>query len=202
MIQNRKQNQKQLCNTYWRSYKKSEVKIMNIIKKIKRILRPGAYTIEELRKHGVKVGENCAIYTRDIDINHGFLITIGNNVTLSSARILAHDGSTKRALGYSRVGRVTIGDNVFVGAGAVICVTIGNNVIIGAGAVIAKDIPEDSVVVGNPAKVIGSATAYIEKNKAMMNDSNVWNSHYSEKSESEKDQMFKVLSETRIGFDV
>lgn len=177
---------------------------MKILNKIKRLLRPGVYTPEELRKRGVKVGENCTIWTRDIDINHGFLITIGNNVTLSNAKILAHDGSTKRALGYSRVGRVTIGDNVFVGAGAVILpgVTIGNNVIIGAGAVIAKDIPEDSVVVGNPAKVIGSTTAYIEKNKAMMNDSNVWNSHYSEKSEQEKDQMFKVLSETRIGFDI
>ena len=81
-------------------------------------------------------------------------------------------------------------------------VTIGNNVIIGAGAVIAKDIPEDSVVVGNPAKVIGSTAAYIEKNKAMMNNSNVWNVHYAEKSEKEKAEMLDVLSETRIGFDV
>ena len=117
---------------------------------------------------------------------------------------MAHDGSTKRALGYSRVGRVTIGDNVFVGAGAIILpgVTIGNDVIIGAGAVIAKDIPDDSVVVGNPASVIGSTAAYIEKNRAMMNDSNVWNVHYAQKSEEEKAQMQKVLSETRIGFDV
>lgn len=177
---------------------------MKIIKRIKRFLRGGGYTPDELRDYGIKVGENCVIWTRDIDINHGFLITIGNNVTISNAKILAHDGSTKRALGYSRVGRVTIGDNVFVGAGAIILpgVNIGNNVIIGAGAVIAKDIPQDSVVVGNPAKIIGSTAAYIEKNRAMMDDSNVWNVHYSEKSEEEKAQMFKELSKTRIGFDV
>lgn len=175
-----------------------------LLKKFKQFFGGGSYTPDELRKRGVKVGENCVIWTRDIDVNHGFLITIGNNVTLSNAKILAHDGSTKRALGYSRVGRVTIGDNVFVGAGAIILpgVTIGNNVIIGAGAVIAKDIPEDSVVVGNPAKVIGSTAAYIEKNKAMMNNSNVWNVHYAEKSEKEKAEMLDVLSETRIGFDV
>lgn len=176
-----------------------------ILRKIKRILRGGStYTSEELRKYGVRIGENCAIWTRDIDVNHGFLIDIGNNVTISNAKILAHDGSTKRALGYSRVGRVKIGDHVFVGAGAIILpgVTIGNNVIVGAGAVISKDVPDDSVVVGNPARVIGSVAAYIEKNKAMMNDSNVWNTHYAEKSEEEKAQMVSVLSETRIGFDV
>ena len=177
---------------------------MKIIKKIKRLLLGGGYSPKELRDYGVKVGENCVIWTRDIDINHGFLITIGNNVTLSNAKILAHDGSTKRALGYSRVGRVTIGDNVFIGAGSIILpgVTIGNNVIIGAGAVIAKDIPEDSVVVGNPAKIIGSTTAYIEKNRRMMNESNVWRTHYSEKSEEEKTQMIEELSKTRFGFDV
>lgn len=174
-----------------------------ILNKIKRFLG-GTYTPEELRQRGIKIGENCVIWTKDIDVNHGYLITIGNNVTLSNAKILAHDGSTKRYLGYSRVGRVTIGDNVFVGAGAIILpgVTIGDNVIVGAGAVIAKDVPNDSVVVGNPAKVIGSTAAYIEKNKAMMNDSNVWNTHYSQKSEAEKSQMFEVLTQKRIGFDV
>ena len=175
-----------------------------ILRKIKRIFKGGPYTPDELRKHGVKIGDNCAIWTRDIDVNHGFLITIGNDVTISNAKILAHDGSTKRSLGYSRVGRVTIGDHVFVGAGAIVLpgVTIGNNVIVGAGAVVAKDIPDDSVVVGNPAKIIGSTGDYIERNKALMNGANVWNTHYAKKSEEEKAKMLSILSETRIGFDV
>lgn len=50
-------------------------------------------------------------------------------------QILAHDASTKRYLGYTKIGRVLIGNNVFVGAGTIILpsVAIGNNVIIGAG---------------------------------------------------------------------
>lgn len=49
-----------------------------------------------------------------------------------------------------------IGDNVTVYAGAIIVggVTIGNNVIIGAGTVVVKDVPNDSIVVGNPMKIL------------------------------------------------
>lgn len=49
-----------------------------------------------------------------------------------------------------------IGDNVYIGAGALIMgpVRIGNNVVIGAGSVVTKDIPDNCVVAGNPAKVI------------------------------------------------
>lgn len=52
--------------------------------------------------------------------------------------------------------RAIIGDNVAVRAGAIIIggVNIGNNVTVGAGAVVTKDVPSNSVVVGNPAKVI------------------------------------------------
>lgn len=53
---------------------------------------------------------------------------------------------------------ITIGDNVWLGGGAVVCpgVTIGDNSVIGAGAVVTKDIPADVVAVGNPARVIRS----------------------------------------------
>ena len=49
-----------------------------------------------------------------------------------------------------------IGNNVYIGAGALIMnpVKIGNNVTIGAGAVVTKDIPDNAVVAGNPAKII------------------------------------------------
>lgn len=59
------------------------------------------------------------------------------------------------------IGRVgnnypTIGDNVYIAANATVIgdITIGNNVIIGAGAVVTKSIPDNSVVVGNPGKII------------------------------------------------
>lgn len=51
---------------------------------------------------------------------------------------------------------IFIGDNVWVGSGAIICpgVSIGNNSVIGAGSVVTKDIPENCIAVGNPCKVI------------------------------------------------
>ena len=51
---------------------------------------------------------------------------------------------------------VTIGENVWVGAGAIICpgVTIVENTVIGAGSIVTKDIPANVVAVGNPRKVL------------------------------------------------
>jgi len=53
---------------------------------------------------------------------------------------------------------ITIGDNVWLGGGVIVCpgVTIGDNSVIGAGAVVTKDVPADVVAVGNPARVIRS----------------------------------------------
>ncbi|WP_460798223.1 sugar O-acetyltransferase [Microbacterium sp. GXF0217] len=53
---------------------------------------------------------------------------------------------------------ITIGDNVWLGGGVIVCpgVTIGDNSVIGAGSVVTRDIPADVVAVGNPAKVIRS----------------------------------------------
>lgn len=51
---------------------------------------------------------------------------------------------------------ITVGKNVWIGGGAIICpgVTVGENAVIGAGAVVTKDVPAQAVVVGNPARVI------------------------------------------------
>ena len=56
----------------------------------------------------------------------------------------------------TRTAPVTIGDNVWIGGGALILpgVTIGNNVVIGAGSVVTKDIPDNVIAVGNPCRVI------------------------------------------------
>ena len=172
--------------------------------KLKRKIRGGGYSHEELIAYGIEMGENCHVLTSKIDIHHGFLISMGNNVTISDARLLTHDGSTKKFLGYSRVGRIKIGSNVFIGAGAIILpgIEIGDNVIVGAGAVVTKDIPDDSLVVGNPARIIKTVTDYVEENKKRMMNENVWNTHYSNKSQKEKDEMRKILSNGDIGYDL
>ena len=84
--------------------------------------------------------------------------------------ILAHDASTYVFFGKTRAANVTIGNDVFVGASSIILpgVHIGNRVIIGAGSIVKHDIPDNSVAVGNPAKVVCSVDDYLAKEQAKM----------------------------------
>ena len=173
-------------------------------KKLIRKIRGQGPSLEELREKGVELGENCHVYGT-IDYGHGFLVKIGDNVTLASgSKIFTHDGSTKKIVGYSRVGLVEIGNNVFVGAGAIILpnVKIGNNVIIGAGAVIAKNIPDNSLVVGNPAKIIGTYEDYEKKVRNQFQNLPVWNVSFDNKTEQQKKEMIETLKNSGYGFDV
>ena len=144
--------------------------IMSIKSFLLNIMGRGPYSQKRLLDAGVKMGENVYIGTRKIDLTHGFLLEIGNNVTLSDCRILLHDASTKMFLGYSKVGKVVIGNNVFIGAGTVILpsVRIGNNVIIGANSTVTRNIPDNSVAFGSPAKVVKSLEEYLNKEKQRM----------------------------------
>lgn len=130
--------------------------------------------VKMLKKNGMKVGKNFNVQTNSIiDISHCFLISIGDNVTLAPrAHILAHDASTKNFIGYTKIGKVEIGNNVFIGAGSVILpnVKIGNNVVIGANSVVCKDIESNVVVAGNPAKVINTIDKYVDKYKSIPNE--------------------------------
>ena len=101
--------------------------------------------------HGFTAGKNFHYNSGyPIDANWPWLISVGDDVTLSSnVRILAHDASTVKVGAHAKIGIVKIGNNVFIGADSVVlCNTrIGDNVIIGAGARIAHDIPSNSVAV-------------------------------------------------------
>lgn len=124
--------------------------------------------VEVLRERGAVIGRNVHIYDgggSSIDYQFGFLLTIGNNVTISNSTILLHDASMKKELHYVMIGKISIGNDVFIGAGSTILpnVTIGNNVIIGAGSVVSKDIPDGVVAVGNPIRIIKTYEEYIDK---------------------------------------
>lgn len=101
------------------------------------------------------------------------LIRIHNNVTIASnVLFITHDGfhtivnrQTKKKTLQEGVGCIEIGNNVFVGSNVSILygTKIGNNVLIAAGSVVNRDIPDNSVAAGVPARVIGSYEKLVEK---------------------------------------
>jgi len=93
-------------------------------------------------------------------------IEIGDNfVSAPGSIILAHDSSPFLFIKKYRIEFTKIGNNVFLGANSVVMpgIIIGNNVIVGAGAVVTKDIKDNSVVAGNPAKYMCSVEEYCDK---------------------------------------
>lgn len=128
---------------------------------------PDQIEMEYLISHGMKVGKNTNIYSaKTIDHGKPFLITIGNNVTISTnVTILTHDASPNVVGGGTKLGKVSIGDNVFIGTGAIVlCNTrIGNNVVVGAGSVVTRDLPDNGVYAGSPAKWVCSIEEYRNK---------------------------------------
>lgn len=154
---------------------------MGLLKEILYRLR-GEYTTKKLIKMGMQVGEN---FTRlngvILDPSHCWLIEIGDNVTMAPrVHILAHDASTKIFLNYTKIGRVTIGNNVFIGAESVVLpnVKIGDNVIVGANSTVTKDIPDNVVVAGNPARIMCTLEEYLAKQKMQMENSPIYDESY------------------------
>jgi len=109
----------------------------------------------------------CHIYAKEnLYINYDCIILdcnkvyIGNNVLLApKVQIYTAyhplDAETRRS-GVEMAAPITIGDDVWIGGGAIICpgVTIGNNTTIGAGSVVTKNIPSNVIAVGNPCRVM------------------------------------------------
>jgi len=160
-------------------------------------------TLGQLRKKGAIIGENVSLLGATIDMNTACLVEIGNNVTITNATVLAHDASTKRFLGYTKIAKVKIGDNVFVGFGSIILpgVTIGNNVIVGAGSIVRENIPDNSVVVGNPAKVICTTEKYLNRNKERMKNAKVYDKAIENMSEEEIQVLVTELSDS-VGYEL
>lgn len=170
-------------------------------RKVKNKLR-GGESIEEYRRQGIRIGENTHILNSKLDPTHPFLIEIGDNCTLTNCTVLAHDASTKKMIGYSKVGEVIIGNNVFIGHGSIILcgVHIGNNVIVGAGSVVTKDVEDNVVVGGNPARIICKYEDYVEKTHRSFERQPVFKTHWFEKTNAEKEAMKAALRNTK-GFD-
>lgn len=107
-------------------------------------------------RRNISIGKDCSI-------NSGVFIlgrcrtTIGDRVTLSVNSMLIDSGLDVSARHRSHIdGFVSIEDDVWVGAGAIVLpnVTLSRGCVVGAGSVVTRDVPEGCVVAGNPARVI------------------------------------------------
>ena len=151
--------------------------MLNRIRKIYKIIY-----IKRLKKRGLSVGRNFQMEKGcNIDANFPWLITIGNDVTFASwVYLTAHDGAAQKHVGYSKIGGITIGDNVFIGARSIVLpnVSIGANSVIGAGSVVTKSIPENVVASGVPAKVLMSIDEYERRLKNDMDKLPVFEQDY------------------------
>jgi maltose O-acetyltransferase len=132
----------------------------------------GSGSLGSLKRRGLVVGRNVNLMIgATIDPSHCWLVRIGDDVTIArDALILAHDASTKRHLGYVRIGKVDIGDRVFIGARSIVMpgVRIGNDVVIGAGSVVTHDIPDGVVAYGVPARTMMTIAEWLEGRRREM----------------------------------
>ena len=126
---------------------------------------------EYLKRNGglYAIGEGCVIQA-NVTITDPAHVRLGHNVHLTGCTLFGHDGTVamlKQMSGrrLDRVGRIDIGDNVFVGHQAIIMpgISIGSNVVVGAGAIVTRDVPSNTIVAGNPARPIGTVEAMLDR---------------------------------------
>lgn len=156
--------------------------------------------VKYLRKHGMDIQGMPNYFYNDVHFDgkdYG-IIHIGNNVTISrEVLFLTHDYSMHTVFAGGESGmaipdaevlkqqdqidkllilrEIRVEDNCFIGARATLLpgTHIGKNSIVGAGAVVKGKIPEGSIVVGNPAKVIGKTDEWLQKKAELLKEKGV-----------------------------
>lgn len=157
------------------------------------ILTPVGYA----RHIGVKIGDNCLVYRSLEWPSEPYLITIGNHVQLTrGVAIHTHGGgnSVRRIVSdFDVFGKVVIEDWAYIGAHAQIMpgVTIGEGAIVAAGSIVTKSVAPNTVVAGNPARVISTTEDYLKKNEK-------YNVHTAGMSAAEKKKILLSLPDDKI----
>lgn len=143
---------------------------MNIFERLYKMINPLSYAI----KKGMHVGKGVTLVSRSGTSfgSEPYLITLEDEVRISgAASFITHDGGTwairdlEEYKGIVAFGPIHVGYRTFIGYKATIMpgVNIGKRCIIGAGALVNKDIPDESIAVGVPARVIGNVYDYAKK---------------------------------------
>ncbi|EPF25454.1 hypothetical protein HMPREF1221_02000 [Treponema socranskii subsp. paredis ATCC 35535] len=153
-------------------------KVIYIIYRIRnRILRKAIVSrnIFEFVKNGGLIGKDCEVFPNVDFGSEPYLIEIGNKVRLTdSVKFFTHDGALwvirnlyPEMQKADKFGKIKICDNVHIGWNVMIMpgVTIGKNSIVGCGSIVTKDVPDNTVVAGIPARIVESIDCYYKKNK-------------------------------------
>lgn len=130
------------------------------------------YRIKDLKKRGLKIGKDVYVgpYV-EFDHQYPFLIEVHDHCRITAGTlILAHDATTFRKLGVTRLAKVIIREGTFIGANCIILpgCTLGPNAMIAAGSVVNRDIPEGMMAAGNPARPYGKYEELHGKYEEMM----------------------------------
>lgn len=129
--------------------------LFKIVAKIRKRIDPVGYA----RSIGVRVGDGCRLINVDFG-SEPWLVKLGDRVSATDTRFLTHDGGVwvfrESDPDIDCVAPINVGNNVFIGCGAIILpgVNIGNDVVIGAGSIVSRDISTNSVAAGVPARQI------------------------------------------------
>ena len=140
------------------------------LKTIKRLLLWKLHPYKYAVKCGVNIKGKLYLYGGVSWGTEPWIISIGDNVHITDGvRFITHDGGTllfrDKVPDLEITKPITIGDNVYIGNCVCILpgVRIGSNVVIGTGSIVTKDIPDNCVVAGVPAKFIKTIDEYFEK---------------------------------------
>jgi acetyltransferase-like isoleucine patch superfamily enzyme len=121
--------------------------------------------VAHARSLGASVGDDCRLISVDFG-SEPYLVTLGDHVSATSTSFITHDGGAwvfrDRRPDGDLIAPITVGSNVFFGSGVTVLpgVSIGDDVVVGAGAVVRRDLPSGCVAVGVPAKPIRTLDEY------------------------------------------
>ena len=128
----------------------------------------GKLQIKEYKVFSVYNGCKISVINGTLNLSSGYInydskihcyneISIGDDAAISENEIIM-DSDVHRICGTANTAPIVIGNHVWIGMGAIILkgVHIGDNAVIAAGSVVTHDVPSNTVVAGNPAKVIKS----------------------------------------------
>lgn len=146
---------------------------MYLFKRVKLFLLKRLYPIKYARIMGVNMDvKSLFIYGIVEWGSEPWLITLGKNVHITDGvKFITHDGGTlifrKYIPDLEITKSITVGNDVYIGNNVIILpgVKIGNEVVIGAGAIVTKDVPDNCIVAGVPARIIKSTNEYLNKLK-------------------------------------